>query len=53
MNVAGFSPTDTIVSYSGLVWMGQLLGTLEAHGLYLVLLVGGVLWGLLQGLSAR
>ena len=25
MNVAGFSPTDTIVSYSGLVWMGQLL----------------------------
>ena len=53
MNVAGFSPTDTIVSYSGLVWMGQLLGTLQAHGLYLVLLVGGVLWGLLQGLRGR
>jgi hypothetical protein len=53
VNVAGFSPTDTIVSYSGLVWMGQLLGTLQAHGLYLVLLVGGVLWGLLQGLRGR
>jgi hypothetical protein len=53
VNVAGFSPTDTIVSYSGLVWMGQLLGTLQAHGLYIVLLVGGVLWGLLQGLRGR
>src|SRR5215470_5067205 len=53
MNVAGFSPTDTIVSYSGLVWMGQLLATLEAHGLYLVLLVGGILWGLLQALRGR
>jgi hypothetical protein len=53
VNVAGFSPTDTIVSYAGLVWMGQLLGTLQAHGLYLVLLVGGVLWGLLQGLRGR
>src|SRR5262249_12144911 len=46
-------PTDTIVSYSGLVWMGQLLATLEAHGLYLVLLVGGILWGLLQALRGR
>src|SRR2546426_10706664 len=53
MNVAGLSPTDTIISYSGLVWMGQILATLQAHRLYVVLIAAGVLWGLLQGLRGR
>ena len=53
MNGAGFSPTDTILGYAGLVWMGQLLAVLQAHGLYIVLLVGATLWGLLQVLRGR
>ena len=48
MNGAGFSPTDTILGYAGLVWMGQLLAVLHAYGLYVALLVGATLWGLLQ-----
>jgi hypothetical protein len=53
VNGAGFSPTDTILSYAGLVWMGQLLAVLQAHGLYVVLVVGGTLWWLLQALRGR
>jgi hypothetical protein len=53
MNGAGFSPTDTILGYAGLVWMGQLLAVLQAHGLYVVLLAGATLWGLLQVLRDR
>jgi TraG-like protein, N-terminal region len=53
VNLTGFSPTDTIVSYSGLVWMGQLMATLQSHGLYLVLIVGGIVWGVVQVLRSR
>jgi hypothetical protein len=53
VNGAGFSPTDTILGYAGLVWMGQLLAVLQAHRLYVVLLAAVTIWGLLQVLRGR
>jgi hypothetical protein len=49
--VNGFTPDDTVIGFAGLVWMGQLLGTLEARGLYLVLIAIGVGWVLVRNLE--
>ena len=53
MNIAGFTPTDTILGYSGLVWMGQLLHVFQAPWPLLVLIAGGLIWGLVQTLRGR
>lgn len=53
MNLAGWLPTDTVIGFAGLVWMGTLLAALQSYGLYRLLIAGGTLWLLANALRGR
>lgn len=52
MSVAGWLPTDTVIGFAGLAWMWNILAAFHP-GLYLVIIVGGVVWLLAGALRER